>query len=310
MATKNIQVISADGTTATLNGVTYGGVDCDKVYARASVNDEFILVFDKGGSIVARIKISAGNQKMNLTVSEAASFAQEVAASLDGMPTGCRCIIFPAICNIGQVAEALASSDVEVGVQRINQHSSGAYTGQVSAQQANALGAEWALVGQSECRAYLGDTDSDCGEQANAALTAGLNVIFCVGENLTEREAGQTEEVLTRQLDVALGNKSSQYFINGKIVINYEPIWAIGTGKTCSPQQAQEACAFISEWVKNAHDVLAQNNTSIIYGGSMNPTNAGEVVSQPDIDGGCLGGVATNAARFVAVTNIIFNSNT
>lgn len=307
MATKNIEVIK-NGVTTTLDNFVYNGISCDKVYVRTSADDEWILVFEKGGQIISMaIKISAGNWKMNPATLNSAIDLVNSFKNLITVPNDCKCIVFPPTCFIGQVATALQGTSIEVGCQRISSAASGAYSGQVSASQVASLGATWVIVGTSEARGCLGDTDQECSNQAAQALAQDLKVIYFVGENLDERDAGQTESVLTTQLSALFNQVSSGDFLEGKIAIAYEPIWAIGTGRAITPEQAQTVCAFIRGLINNTMTAQAASVTPILFV-NINKNTSAEIAGQLDIDGGVAGGAALRAADFVTITDNIFNS--
>jgi triosephosphate isomerase len=216
----------------------------------------------------------AGNWKMHKGPSDTAAFC----AALD-VPTGVDVVVCPPFVSL---REAVASG-LRVFAQNVHWAPEGAFTGEVSAEMLAELGVAGAIVGHSERRQYFGETDETAWSRAEHALSAGLNVIYCVGEVESEREAGHTEEVLRRQLAVLEAHE--------RLVIAYEPVWAIGTGKTATPEQAQEAHAF----VKSRCDV------PVLYGGSVKPENAEELLSEPDVDGALVGGASLDLDSFTAI---------
>jgi triosephosphate isomerase len=197
------------------------------------------------------------------------------------------------------------TNNVSIGAQTINQHESGANTGEISASQVKSTGAEYVILGHSERRAYFGETDELLAEKVDAALKHGLKPIFCIGETQSEREAGSYFEVIKNQLSKALFHLDAAAF--GNIVLAYEPVWAIGTGLTASPEQAQEVHAFIRQTLADQYGQEVADNTSILYGGSANPSNAQSLFSQPDIDGGLIGGASLKSRDFLQIINV-FNA--
>jgi triosephosphate isomerase (TIM) len=225
----------------------------------------------------------AGNWKMNKTASEAAEFCTALKERVAGLEGALDIAVFPAFTALSAAVRTLADSEIAVGAQNVHWESEGAFTGEVSAPMLRELGVYAAIVGHSERRQYFGETDESVGRRASAALEAGLYVIACVGELEQEREAGETENVLRRQLSVLSEDD--------RLVVAYEPVWAIGTGKTATPDQAREAHAFI----KGLLDV------PVLYGGSVTPGNAEELLEQGEVDGALVGGASLDLDSFVAV---------
>jgi len=244
----------------------------------------------------------AGNWKMNLTLPEAQALTTEIVQELreeqpSQRPQVVICPPFPLLMGVGQL---LGEGDnPALGAQNFHQKDSGAYTGEVSAKQLQSVGCDYVILGHSERRQHFREDDSLLAEKLKTALTAGLKPIFCVGESLETREADETFDFIGQQLAAGLFHLSQEEF--GKVVIAYEPIWAIGTGRTASTQQAQEVHAFIRAQVAAAYDEATAANTTILYGGSCNAQNARELFSQPDVDGGLIGGASLKAADFVAI---------
>lgn len=205
------------------------------------------------------------------------------------------CIPYP---YLEQARRALASSGIAWGAQDVSEYLQGAYTGEVSAPMLMDFGCRYVIVGHSERRSYYGDTDSTVAGKFEAAINAGLLPILCVGETLDEREKNITADVVTRQLDTVLSRSGVAAF--DRAVIAYEPVWAIGTGRTASPAQAQEVHRLIRQQLAQA-DAAVADGVRILYGGSMKPNNAKELLAQPDIDGGLIGGAALVAADFIAI---------
>jgi triosephosphate isomerase len=224
----------------------------------------------------------AGNWKMHRTASETAEFCRELREELDGLE-GVDIAVCPPFTGLAAAVQALADTEIAVAAQNVHWEREGPYTGEVSAPMLVELGVYGAIVGHSERRQHFGETDEAVGRRAVAALEAGLWVIACIGELEEERERGETEDVLRRQL-VALESHDD-------LVIAYEPVWAIGTGKTATPEQAQEAHAFIR----------AILDVPVLYGGSVNRGNAAELLAQPDVDGALVGGASLEVDSFVAI---------
>jgi triosephosphate isomerase len=244
-------------------------------------------------------KLIAGNWKMNGSLVANEELLTALAA---GLAQGLSCEV--AICvpspYFAQV-QALKSkhpalSVVEVGAQDVSAHASGAYTGEVSAGMLKDMGCRYAIVGHSERRQYHAESDALVADKARAALAAGITPIVCVGETLAEREAGRTEEVVKRQLAAVI--HTNGHCIS-EIVVAYEPVWAIGTGKTASPEEAQSVHAVLRAQLKAATDQSAR--VKILYGGSMNAANAATLLAQPDIDGGLIGGASLKAPDFLKI---------
>lgn len=304
MATKKIQAVK-NGVPTAIDNVIYNGVNCDKVYAKRSQDDTFILLFEKSGGIT-KMKIAAGNWKMNpSTAAEAVNIINILKQRLGNIPDGCKCVVFPPACFIGLVAEAAQGTGIEVGAQLISSEELGAFTGQCSASQVSSLGAKWVLVGHSEVRAYLYDDASHFYREISTALRHGMKVVFCVGETLEQREAGITESVVKIQLASALNDISENQMSN--IVIAYEPRWAIGTGKVATSEQAEDMCRFIRNWIAEHFGNSIANSATICYGGSINAGNSAELAAQPDINGGLIGGPALKP-EFAQIASNIFNS--
>lgn len=205
--------------------------------------------------------------------------------------------------SLGQLAHTAVN--VSVGAQNIHQAESGAYTGEISAAQVKSVGAEYVILGHSERRAYFGETDELLAEKVNIALKHGLKPIFCIGETKEERESGKFFDIIKTQLEKGLFHLSAEQF--GQVVLAYEPVWAIGTGLTASPEQAQEVHAFIRETLANQYDQQLADDTTILYGGSCNPSNAPDLFSQKDIDGGLIGGASLKSRDFTDIVKV-FNS--
>jgi triosephosphate isomerase len=242
-------------------------------------------------------KLVVGNWKMHGSRAFNAELIQGLlAADLVVTAPGADVAVCPPVVFLGDVAAALQGSAIAFGSQDISVHVQGAYTGEISGPMIREFGAKYAIVGHSERRSYHAESDQQVADKAKAALSHGLVPIVCVGETLAEREADQTEAVVGRQLKAvidALGEQITQ------VVVAYEPVWAIGTGKTASPEQAQAVHAFLRVQLKSAHAQAA--SVPLLYGGSVKPDNAVELFAQADIDGGLIGGAALKAADFAAI---------
>ena len=245
-----------------------------------------------------RKPIVAGNWKMNKTAPEAAELVNELkplVADVDDVEI----VVAPPFTALTTVAEALVGSNVGLAAQNMHWEASGAYTGEVSAEMLLTVGCRYVIIGHSERRAYFHETNADVNKKVKAALAAGLTPIMCVGETLEERESGSTEAVVKDHVEGGLAGLSPEEIAT--VVIAYEPVWAIGTGKTATPEQAQDVHAFIRQLLADlAGDATAQA-VRIQYGGSMKPENAKELTSKPDIDGGLIGGAALKADSFAAI---------
>jgi triosephosphate isomerase (TIM) len=243
---------------------------------------------------VSRRPFVAGNWKMHKTGAEAAAFVEALAGRVpDGVDAG----LCPPFTALTEAAAAASGTGIGVYAQNMHQAASGAFTGEVSAAMILAAGADGVLVGHSERRQLFGETDASVNEKAQSAHAAGLRVIVAVGETAEEREAGLTEIVLERQVQAALDGLSADQVAGTTIA--YEPVWAIGTGLTATPEIAQAAHAFVRGLVERLHGVGEQ--VRIQYGGSMKPANAAELLSQPDIDGGLIGGASLEPDDFAAI---------
>ncbi|MVN77890.1 triose-phosphate isomerase [Hymenobacter sp. HMF4947] len=245
----------------------------------------------------------AGNWKMNLTLPEAQALTSEIVQMLHDELLGAdspQVVICPPFPLLPAVGHLLGGGPTPaLGAQNCHQKESGAYTGEVSAKLLQSIGCQYVILGHSERRQYFHEDDALLSQKLKAALTAGLKPIFCVGESLDTREAEETFDFIAKQLKDGLFHLSNEEF--DQVVIAYEPIWAIGTGKTATSQQAQEVHAFIREQVAQAYDAQAAQNTTILYGGSCNAQNAREIFSQPDVDGGLIGGAALKSRDFVTI---------
>ncbi len=243
-----------------------------------------------------RRKLVAGNWKMNGSLAANALLLTEIKAEFaEGACDAVVCVPFP---YLAQCQLLLAGSNIGLGAQDVSMHESGAYTGEVSATMLLEFGCRYVIVGHSERRAYFRESDELVARKAARAVDYGLVPIVCVGETLAQREAGQTEEVVCQQMDAVLSVLAPDDLC--RIVVAYEPVWAIGTGRTATPEMAQEVHAILRKRLheKNAN---AASEVRILYGGSMKPDNAGELLVMPDIDGGLVGGAALKATDFLSI---------
>ncbi len=234
-----------------------------------------------------RKTIIAGNWKMNKTASETKQFAEEL-KSIMPKAKWCDVLVCVPSVNIPAAMRAFKDMRVSVGAENVFYEKNGAFTGEVSAVMLKDLGVKYVIIGHSERRQYFGETDIIVNKKVHAALNAGLHPIICVGESLEQRELGVTMELISLQLKSALAGVSAEKL--RKCVIAYEPVWAIGTGKTATPEQAGEVCTFIRATIRHMYGARIARSITIQYGGSMNPENAATLLAQPDIDGGLIGG--------------------
>ncbi len=238
--------------------------------------------------------VIAGNWKMNKTRPEAKALIEElkpVAAKAT-----CDVVICVPFTNLETALDATKGTNIKVGAQNCHFEKSGAFTGEISADMLAEMGVEYVVIGHSERRQYFGETDVTVNKRLTAALAAGLKVILCVGELLEQREEGITEEIVGMQTKVALKGVSDEDLKN--VIIAYEPVWAIGTGKTATAEQANEVCKYIRSVVADLYSMADAVELVIQYGGSMNAKNAEELINQPDVDGGLIGGASLKAADF------------
>ena len=246
-----------------------------------------------------RKKIVAGNWKMNKTLQEGLTFSTELKELLNNKTINCEVVVGTPFIHLSEVSKAFEGTKVHVAAQNCANKESGAYTGEISASMVASTGANHVILGHSERRAYYNETPELLKEKVVVALANNLTPIFCVGEVLEERESGKHFEVIAAQLKDSLFELSKEDF--SKLVIAYEPVWAIGTGKTASADQAQEIHAFIRETLTEKYGKEVADNTSILYGGSCNAGNAKELFSNPDVDGGLIGGASLEADKFLPI---------
>jgi triosephosphate isomerase len=243
-----------------------------------------------------RQNIVAGNWKMNKNLSEGVELAKELQSALQSKKPNCRVVIGTPFIHLTEVCKTVDQDLIGVSAQNCADHESGAYTGEVSAEMVKSTGARYVILGHSERRAYYGETNEILKTKTDLALKNDLLPIFCIGEVLEEREAEKHFDVVKSQIEEALFHLTAVDF--KKIVLAYEPVWAIGTGKTATPAQAQEMHAFIRKTLANKYGQEVAGDISILYGGSCKPSNAKELFANPDVDGGLIGGASLKTDDF------------
>ncbi len=246
-----------------------------------------------------RTPVIAGNWKMNNTPVETASLIEQLKPLVKG--ADCEVVCCVPYIDLYVAMESAKGSNIVIGAENCHWAEKGAFTGEVSAKMLAAVGVPYVIIGHSERRQYFGETDVTVRARVRAALNAGLKVILCVGEILSERKSGITEQIVCAQTQIALAGVSAAELKN--IIIAYEPVWAIGTGETATPEQANEVCAILRALVARLYSKEAADTFVIQYGGSMNEQNAEELLAQPDVDGGLIGGASLVAEKFAAIVN-------
>ncbi len=242
--------------------------------------------------------IIAGNWKMNTTPGEGVKLIEEIHKQISDFG-GVQVVVCAPATHLAVLKDRLAHKNIGLGAQNVHWESSGAYTGEISALSLREIGCQWVIIGHSERRTYFGETDKTVNKRLKKAVEMGLRPIVCIGESIDEREAGKTFNVLERQIE--LGLEGVEKIGKGGVVIAYEPIWAIGTGKTATPHQAQEAHKFIRDKLAKIFGRDKADDTVIQYGGSMNDKNAMELLECPDLDGGLVGGASLKPEKFAAI---------
>lgn len=245
-----------------------------------------------------RKKIIAGNWKMNNDLNESQSLVSGIIGGL-GNDDKCEVIVCPPFTSLSEVHSLVKDSPVKLGAQNMFFEESGAYTGEISASMLKSVGCEYVILGHSERRTIFGESDEWINNKIKKAIERGLKVIFCIGETLAQREEGETDAVVKNQIINGLQNVTSENLKT--VTIAYEPIWAIGTGKTASPEQAQEVHAFIRNLIEEIYSKESAENLIIQYGGSVKPDNAASLLSQPDIDGALVGGACLKPDSFLSI---------
>ena len=247
-----------------------------------------------------RRTVIAGNWKMNFTPAQATAFIKEIAPLVEGKDN-CDVIFCAPYVTIAAAMEAAKGTKIVIGAENVHFAPKGAYTGEVSTGMLQAIGVNTVLVGHSERRQYFGETDETVNLRTKAALEAGLKVILCLGEVKEQRVAGITNEICAMQIKLDLAGISAEDMKN--VIIAYEPVWAIGTGLTATPEQAEDACAVIRATIAELYGNEVAEATTIQYGGSMNDANAADLLAKPNIDGGLIGGASLVAKKFTAIVD-------
>ncbi len=242
--------------------------------------------------------VIAGNWKMNMTPAAAEKFVTELAPRVAGKD-GCDIVLCVPYVDIAVAVKAAAGTNIKIGAENVHYEAKGAFTGEISAEMLNACGAEYVIIGHSERRQYFGETDTTVNLRTKAALAAGLKVILCLGEVKDERLAGITDEVVAMQTKLDLAGIPEEDLKN--VIIAYEPVWAIGTGLTATPEQADETCGVIRATVAKIYSQAAADAMVIQYGGSMNDGNAAELLAKENVDGGLIGGASLVVDKFTAI---------
>ena len=246
-----------------------------------------------------RKNIVAGNWKMNNDLAQTETLITDLKKQTK--ISNAEVMIAPTYTNLWQAYQTLKDNDIEVIAQNMHFAENGAYTGEISASMLKSIGIKTVILGHSERRAYFNETDESLAKKVDAALENDMRVIFCFGEELADRKSGNEESVVESQIKNALFHLNTDAFKN--IVLAYEPVWAIGTGETASPEQAQDMHAFIRKTLDAKYGNTVADNMTILYGGSEKPANAKEIYGKPDVDGGLIGGAALNAEDFYAIVN-------
>lgn len=246
-----------------------------------------------------RKHIVAGNWKMNNGLIQTETLISELKQQTK--TSDAEVMIAPTFTNLWHAFQSTRQDDIEVVAQNMHFAENGAYTGEVSAGMLKSIGIQTVILGHSERRTYFNETDESLAKKVNAALANNMRIIFCFGEELADRKAGKEEAVVESQIKNALYHLKAEDFKH--IVLAYEPVWAIGTGETATPEQAQDMHAFIRKTLETKYGTLVADDMTILYGGSVKPTNAKEIFSKPDVDGGLIGGAALKAEDFYAIVN-------
>ncbi|OGU34916.1 MAG: triose-phosphate isomerase [Ignavibacteria bacterium GWB2_35_6b] len=243
-----------------------------------------------------RKKVVAGNWKMNNDLSQSVNLISEIKNAITGKELNAEVIICPPFTSLETASALVKDTNVKLGAQNMYYEESGAYTGEISASMLKSVGCEYVILGHSERRAIFGESDEVINKKIKKALSSGLKPIFCIGETLEERESGVTNKIIERQVRNGLTGISTEELES--IIVAYEPVWAIGTGKTATPEQAQEVHKFIRNLIKELYSSNSAENLTIQYGGSVKADNAKSLLSQPDIDGALVGGACLKADSF------------
>lgn len=247
-----------------------------------------------------RKTVIAGNWKMNFTPSQAKAFIDEIKPMVAGKDN-CDIIFCAPYVTIAAAMEAAKGSNIKIGAENVHYEAKGAFTGEVSAEMLREIGVEYVIIGHSERRQYFGETDTTVNLRTKAALAAGMKVILCLGEVKEQRLSGITKEVVSMQTKLDLEGVSAEDIKN--VIIAYEPVWAIGTGLTATPEQAEETCGQIRDALAEIYGADIAESITIQYGGSMNEKNAAELLAKPNVDGGLIGGASLVASKFTAIVD-------
>ncbi|MBR2343800.1 MAG: triose-phosphate isomerase [Clostridia bacterium] len=245
-----------------------------------------------------RRTVIAGNWKMNMTPKATRAFITELAPMVAGLDK-CDIVLCVPYVDIATAVEAAAGTNIHIGAENVHFEKSGAFTGEISAEMLTEIGTEYVVIGHSERRTYFGETDATVNLRTKAALAAGLKVILCLGEVKEERLSGITNEIVAMQTKLDLAGISAEELKN--VIIAYEPVWAIGTGLTATPEQADETCGVIRSVIAELYGAAAAEEITIQYGGSMNDANAAELLSKPNVDGGLIGGASLKTDKFTTI---------
>ena len=250
-----------------------------------------------------RKKVIAGNWKMNNDLTETQNLISKLSSGLSKEKVNSDVIVCPPFTSLMEASSLLKNTSIKLGAQNMYYEDSGAYTGEVSASMLKSVGCEYVILGHSERRTIFGETDEVINKKIKKALESGLKPIFCIGETLAEREKNVTIDVIKKQLTVGLNDISEENL--SKIIIAYEPVWAIGTGRNATPEQAEDVHKYIRGWIKEKYSPNAAENLVIQYGGSVKPDNAKELLSQKDIDGALVGGACLKADSFISIIKAV-----
>jgi triosephosphate isomerase len=250
--------------------------------------------------MIRRRLLIAGNWKMNLSIDDSVSLAGKIAAGMDPLK-GVDVLLAPPFTALGAVREAIKDSGIFLSAQNMHWETNGAFTGEISGAMLKETGCTHVIIGHSERRGLFHETNEMIDLKAKSASLLGLVPILCVGETLEQREGGQTFEVLKEQLDLSLNNYRSDGIMPPSTILAYEPVWAIGTGKTATPSQAQEVHRFIREWIETSFDSKTASQVRILYGGSVKPDNTADLMSREDIDGALVGGASLKPDSFLQI---------
>lgn len=248
---------------------------------------------------MSRKYVIAGNWKMNKTPSEAKELVKDVIAAIGTKPENVEVVVCPPFVAVDAAVNAADGSFVKVGAQNLHFEAKGAYTGEIAADMLNDLGVSYVIIGHSERRQYFAETDETVNKKVLTAFAAGLTPIVCVGETLEQREQGIMPDLIRMQVKIAFGGVSAEQA--KKAIIAYEPVWAIGTGKTATSEQADEVCGIIRKTIGDLYDAETAESITIQYGGSMNAGNAADLLAMPNIDGGLIGGAALKPNDFATI---------